>query len=84
MLCKTPFLPQIAASEISGNKRVDNAPSNVDGKNKSGNAMPFIIPKSAIPLPFAPYEVRQIGTKTFSIMRKSEFIYLPSVIGNAM
>ena len=78
----SPFRPLAAASLISGIKRVESAPRRVDGKNKIGNAIPFIIPncESASEEDVA----RQIGTSRFSLVRKSEFKYLPEVIGSAI
>ena len=77
-------LPRTAASDISGINRVDNAFSNVDGKNNIGRAIPFIIPKRDIPSPCGAEADRQIGTSMFSIIRSREFKYLPEVIGSAM
>ena len=80
-----PFLFRAKASLISGIKRIDTEFKRVEGKNKRGRAIPFIIPNcERAREEFAENFERFFGTKMFSAVLRPEFKYLPEVIGRAI
>ena len=77
--------PEAAAPDISGTMRVDSALKNEPGKNSTGNAIPFKLPKAASERSYAPLCAANFcGTIRLSIVRSPVVRYRPAVMGNEM